>query len=78
MLCRALCYKPPQLTPDDLKWDGTEEGGDGGRNAFSFDDMKESGYDSDVEEALQKGGQPKQQKPPAFKLSTGVSGSLTC
>lgn len=22
---RAMCYKPPQLTPDDLHWDGQAE-----------------------------------------------------
>lgn len=32
---------PPSLTPDDLEWDGTEEGG---RNTFSIDDLTEAGY----------------------------------
>lgn len=28
MLCRSLCYKEPQLTAEDLAWDGTVEGGE--------------------------------------------------
>lgn len=41
MACRAACYKPPQLTAEDLDWDGTENGGDGGRNTFSMDGLAE-------------------------------------
>lgn len=44
MLSRALCYKPPQLTPEDLKWDGTAdgEGDDAGATAYAaFDNMAE-------------------------------------
>jgi hypothetical protein len=41
--CRAACYKPPQLTAEDLDWDGTENGGEGGRNSFSMDGLAEVG-----------------------------------
>jgi hypothetical protein len=42
---RAACYKPPELTAEDLEWDGTENGDGGARNAFSMDGLAEVKFD---------------------------------